>query len=305
MVNPNEDSEFNDALRAHGILPPKPPSRPPSPDIPHITHADAVRAIASTADADQLGNLLEADNIDSDDERMFEDYRRRRIAEMRAEEKRGRFGSLEPLAREDFVREVTEGSKLNADGKVEPEEPAPGSDDEEDNKPALLRARKLKGTGVVVFLFKDSIPLSQHLRPLLAQLAAAHPETKFLSIPATMCIPNYPDKNVPTLLIYRNGDMVGNLIAGAGMNGLKTTVRELEALLIRYTAIDKPSAALRSAARANDSDDSDLDSDGGDVGTVNARSGGIRSGGGLGTASGGGRAARRGQDSDDDSDFDL
>ncbi|TXT13598.1 hypothetical protein VHUM_00965 [Vanrija humicola] len=292
MVNPNEDTEFNDALRAHGILPPKPPSRPPSPDIPHITHADAVRAIASTADADQLGNLLEGDNIDSDDERMFEDYRRRRIAEMRAEEKRGRFGSLEPLAREDFVREVTEGSKLNADGKVEPEE-APGSDDD-----------KLKGTGVVVFLFKDSIPLSQHLRPLLAQLAAAHPETKFLSIPATMCIPNYPDKNVPTLLIYRNGDMVGNLIAGAGMNGLKTTVRELEALLIRYSAIAQPSAALRSAARGNDSD-SDLDSDGGDVGTVNARSGGIRSGGGLGTASGGGRAAKRGQDSDDDSDFDL
>ena len=46
-----------------------------------------------------------------------------------------------------------------------------------------------------------------------------------------MCIPNYPDKNVPTLLIYRNGEMVGNLVAGAGMNGLKTTVRgELNAV---------------------------------------------------------------------------
>lgn len=40
-----------------------------------------------------------------------------------------------------------------------------------------------------------------------------------------MCIPNYPDKNVPTLLIYRNGEMMGQIIAGAGLKGMKTTVR--------------------------------------------------------------------------------
>jgi hypothetical protein len=113
-----------------------------------------VRAVASTADADTLGTLLEGENLDSDDERMFEDYRRRRIAEMRTEEKRGRFGSMEPLAREDFVRQVTEGSKLNAEGQVDP--PDEDEDSEDERKPAMVRARKLKGTGVVVFLFKDS-----------------------------------------------------------------------------------------------------------------------------------------------------
>jgi hypothetical protein len=77
----------------------------------------------------------------------------------------------------------------------------------------------------LVLLLTARVPLSQHLRPLLQQIAVAHPETKFLSIPAGMCIANYPDKNVPTLLIYRNGDMLGNLVAGAGLNGLKTTVR--------------------------------------------------------------------------------
>jgi hypothetical protein len=69
------------------------------------------------------------------------------------------------------------------------------------------------------------VPLSQHLRPLLNQLAVAHPATKFLSIPAGLCIANYPDKNCPTLLIYRNGEMAGNLIAGMGMKGMKTTVK--------------------------------------------------------------------------------
>lgn len=147
----------NDALRAHGILPPKPPSRSPSPDVPHISQADAVRAIASTADAEQLGTLLEGDNLDSDDERMFEDYRRRRLAEMQREEKRGRFGTLEPLGRDDFVREVTEASKLNADGEVEPDsEPENKDSDDEDERPKMVQARRLKGTGVVVFLYKDS-----------------------------------------------------------------------------------------------------------------------------------------------------
>jgi len=69
------------------------------------------------------------------------------------------------------------------------------------------------------------VPLSQHLRPLLQRVAAAHPESKFLSIPAGMCIANYPDKNVPTLLIYRNGEISGNVVAGQGLRGMKTTVQ--------------------------------------------------------------------------------
>jgi hypothetical protein len=94
---------------------------------------------------------MEADNLDSDDERMFDDYRRKRMAELRKDEKKGRFGSMEPLAREDFVKEVTEGSKLNAEGLAEVEEEF--SDDDEAQQ---AQASSMKGTGVVVFLFKDS-----------------------------------------------------------------------------------------------------------------------------------------------------
>ena len=69
---------------------------------------------------------------------------------MKASEKMGRFGTMEPLGREDFVREVTEGSKmsLNGDSLDEKEE-------EDEFVDAKTRGR-LKGTGVVVFLFKDS-----------------------------------------------------------------------------------------------------------------------------------------------------
>lgn len=116
-----------------------------------------MRAVASGADADQLGQLLEGDNLDSDDERMFESYRQKRLAEIKSDEKKGRFGTMEPLGREDFVREVTEGSRIKADGSgPEGEEEVNSDDSEDDEPPSMLQSRKLKGTGVVVYLFKDS-----------------------------------------------------------------------------------------------------------------------------------------------------
>jgi hypothetical protein len=117
-----------------------------------------VRAIASGANPDQLTILLEADNLDSDDEAVFEAYRKQRLAEMRIEEKKGRYGSMEPLGREDFVKEVTEGSKVPLEGEGDDED----EDDEEEAQTGagvtgLAKGKgRLKGTGVVVFLFKDS-----------------------------------------------------------------------------------------------------------------------------------------------------
>lgn len=80
---------------------------------------------------------------------------------MRREEKRGRFGELMPLGREDFVKEVTEGSRLGADGEVDVNEDEEDGDEEEEGVGATGQGGRrqdgrLRGTGVVVFLFKDS-----------------------------------------------------------------------------------------------------------------------------------------------------
>ena len=76
----------------------------------------------------------------------------KRIAEMRAQEKKGRFGTVMPLGREDFVREVTEGSKEGGDGSEEEEE----EEEEEEDESAGAGPSRLRGTGVVVFLYNDS-----------------------------------------------------------------------------------------------------------------------------------------------------
>ena len=204
-------------------------------------------------------------------------------------------------------------------------------DDEDEGDGGMRQAGRLKGTGVVVFLYKDSygiphfvaeakhvtsgcrVPLSQHLQPLLIRLAAAHPSTKFLSIPAGLCIPNYPDKNVPTLLIYRNGEITGNVVAGQGLQGMKTTVRGmsttcvqytftadqsspgLEALLIRYKATDGASLELRRGKE--DAEEDEEDSYREEIGMVNGKSGGLRSASNRGPGVG--------EEDSGDSDFDM
>lgn len=72
---------------------------------------------------------------------------------MRVNEKRGRFGTMEPLGREDFVREVTEGSRVSLDDA--PDQNEEEEDEAEGGKPS----GRLRGTGVVVFLYKDSYVL--------------------------------------------------------------------------------------------------------------------------------------------------
>lgn len=82
---------------------------------------------------------------------------------MRDTEKKGQYGSMEPLGREDFVREVTEGSRKVLSGDEVEKEDKDGEEeeaglDEEGEEGGIGRRgrRRLRGTGVVVFLYKDS-----------------------------------------------------------------------------------------------------------------------------------------------------
>lgn len=123
----------NEILRKHGILPPKPeaprtPSPPPSPTL------EQKYAKYSAA---QLRELA-AEAPDDETERILEVLRRRRLQEARKMEQ-ARFGRVYPISRDDYTREVTEASKVNEEG------------DEQE-----------RGTGVVVFLYKDGYAWSDH-----------------------------------------------------------------------------------------------------------------------------------------------
>jgi hypothetical protein len=57
---------------------------------------------------------------------------------------------------------------------------------------------------VVCFLYKSSHAGCALLGECLAELARKYHGTRFVKIISTSCIPNYPDQNLPTLLLYHN-----------------------------------------------------------------------------------------------------
>ncbi|KAI0700528.1 thioredoxin-like protein [Cerioporus squamosus] len=269
-INPDEDTEFNEILRKHGVLPPKPeaprtPSPPPSPTLEEKY---------ANYSASQLRELAE-EAPDDETERILEVLRRRRLQEARKMEM-ARFGRVYPISREDYTREVTEASKVNEEGD-----------------------ELQRGTGVVVFLYKDGIPASDRAKNFVNELAQRHPHTKFVSIVGDKCIPNLPDARLPMFIIYRKGEVLNQLIAWGAER--EARVEELEAVLILGGAIipqvRRPPGEDRDGS--DNSDNEDLDDD---DPSSRMRSAGTRT---NARAPKNLRSSKKGDDSDSDFEFDL
>lgn len=225
----------HDALRAHGIIPPKPPSRSPSPELP--SEAEQRQTRLDNATLDHIDIALEQDGLAGDkgeeQERILLRLRQQRLQALAKENKRGRFGRVYPISRPDYTREVTDASKANPDGDADDDaeeeddgrfETGAGSGTLDQSISTTIK-KQHKGTGVVCFLYKDSVEECRLLSGYLDRLAEKYPATKFVSIIGDQCIPNYPDKNLPTMLIYRNGELHRQIIGlrpEIGLDGMKT-----------------------------------------------------------------------------------
>lgn len=75
---------------------------------------------------------------------------------------------------------------------------------------------------VVCHLIKDHIVACLVMQDTLKQLAERFPKTKFVEIISTDCIPNYPDSNLPTLIVYHKKKCI-KTIAGAMQFGALPT----------------------------------------------------------------------------------
>lgn len=177
-------------------------------------------------EVDEIDRLLEED---MDDDRILEQYRQKRLAEMRETKSAGhhRFGEIREISKPDFVREVTEASQK---------------------------------CWVVVFLYKSGLPECQIMEALLRQLASSHPLTKFLSIIGDRCIEGYPDRNLPTLLIYGKGDLQKQLVGTSQFGGMAGMSRQrLEKFLSDCGAIELSTNRQRNTNHDTASSSSDED----------------------------------------------
>ncbi|EDO36673.1 predicted protein [Nematostella vectensis] len=238
MQNPNEDTEWNDALRRHGIIPEKPKEAEISEDqiVDMLEKTIKQKCTEGKPIEDMSLDELEAME-DEEDEAIIQRYRHQRLAEFKALQKTAKFGDVREISAQDYVAEVNQAGE---------------------------------GVWVVLHLYKTGVPLCTLVNQYLVQLAQKFPSTKFLKSVSTVCIPNYPDKNLPTLFIYYEGDMKKQFVGPFAFGGMNLKKDVLEWMLAEANAVvtdleedprkknaihDVMTSSLRGRAHDSDSDD--------------------------------------------------
>ncbi|KAI8896474.1 thioredoxin-like protein [Globomyces pollinis-pini] len=210
MANPNEDTEWNDILREKGI-------------IPEIKEEQIIEWIDEAIQEQQfkplekrdLDELDELEDDDLEDDRILEHYRKQRMDAIKSQLKAEIFGSVLEITKPDYQQQVTNASTTH---------------------------------WVVVNLYQTYISDSKLMTAILDRLATKYKATKFVKIKADMCIENYPDKNVPTLLVYGKGELQRQIVGLSTFGGKATTVENVEIFL-------KGLGALSGGQKVDDDED--------------------------------------------------
>ena len=75
----------------------------------------------------------------------------------------------------------------------------------------------------------------------LERLAAKFGDVKFLKIVSTECIPGYPDRNLPTLLVYKDDDMLAQWVGTKMFGGAQYGADDVEWELAQLGRCWRPS----------------------------------------------------------------
>ncbi|KAL2263422.1 hypothetical protein VTK26DRAFT_6883 [Humicola hyalothermophila] len=219
--DPNADTEWNDILRKHGIIPEKPPS--PTPMIEEAILEARRLAHENRLEGKDLSDL--SDLEDEEDEAFLEQYRQKRLAELAALQRKSVHGSVYPISKPEYSREVTEASESG---------------------PVLVNLTSPQG---------DANVESRVLSRLWRQAAAEYGEVKFCEMRADRAIENYPERNCPTILVYHKGGIVKQVVTLATVGGPRMSMLDLDKLLVEVGAV--PDSDLRVVKRRQQAEDDD------------------------------------------------
>ncbi|CCF40781.1 phosducin [Colletotrichum higginsianum] len=216
--DPNADTEWNDILRKHGVIPEKPPS--PTPMIEEAIVEGRRLAHENRLEGKDLDELDELE--DDEDEAFLELYRQRRMQELNNLTKKALHGTVYPISKPEYSREVTEASN---------------------NSPVFVNLTSSLGTNVE----------SRVLTELWKQAAQEYGEIKFCEMRADKAIENYPERNCPTILVYKNGDIAKQVVTLMQMGGVRINMLQIDNLLVEVGAV--PASDMRVAKRRRQAED--------------------------------------------------
>ncbi|KAF3000684.1 hypothetical protein E8E13_001713 [Curvularia kusanoi] len=201
-VDPNEDTEWNDILRSKGIIPEKPPS--PTPMIEEALNEARRLAHENRLEGKELDELAELE--DEEDEDFLESYRQKRMNELSAITNASIYNQVYPIHKPDYARDVTDASHKAF---------------------VLVLLTSSAGTNTESRVASESWTL----------LAQKFGDVKFCQMRADLCIEGYPDRNTPTVLVYKDGDIKRQIVTLRELNGVRTNVADWEKVLVDLGAV--------------------------------------------------------------------
>ncbi|MCJ1355063.1 MAG: hypothetical protein MMC33_005054 [Icmadophila ericetorum] len=200
--DPNADTEWNDILRKHGVIPEKPPS--PTPIIEEALQEAIKRAHENRLEGKDLDELDKLE--DEEDEAFLEKYRHQRLAELSIITNASVYNQVYPLQKPDYSRDVTEASHKAF---------------------VFVHLTSSLGTNIE----------SQILTHLWREMATKFGDVKFCEIRADLCIEGYPERNTPTILVYKDGDIKKQMVTLRELGGQATSINDLQKLLVGAGAV--------------------------------------------------------------------
>jgi hypothetical protein len=78
---------------------------------------------------------------------------------------------------------------------------------------------------------------SRILIEMWRELARKFGDVKFCQIRADLCIEGYPDRNTPTVLVYRDGDIKRQIVTLRELGGVRTKAEDIEKVLVDVGAV--------------------------------------------------------------------
>ncbi|CCH60614.1 hypothetical protein TBLA_0D01060 [Henningerozyma blattae CBS 6284] len=235
QVDESEDTEWNDILRKHGVIPERPPS--PTAQIEEALAEALEKQHENRLEGKDLSDLEELE--DDEDEDFLEFYRQKRLAEIAKLQEKSKFGDVYHINKPEYNKEVTEASKGDA-AKLDSQKSSSYLDsNEKDNVET-----DSKGIYVFVHLSLQSKLQSRILTHLFESSAKKYQEIKFVEIIGTRAIENYPEANCPTILVYYKGEVLKNMITLLELGGNDTNMKDFEKLMVQVGAVDEADKRL-------------------------------------------------------------
>ncbi|KAI8937617.1 hypothetical protein NX059_005327 [Plenodomus lindquistii] len=215
--DPNADTEWNDILRKHGVIPEKPPS--PTPMIQEALEQARTLAHENRLEHKDLDELAALEDDEDDD--FLEVYRQKRMAELSTITAASVYNQVYHIQKPEYAVEVTEESQ---------------------KAHVLVLLVSSQGTNTE----------SRVLIEIWRELSKKFGDVKFCQMRADLCIEGYPDKNTPTVLVYKDGDIKRQLVTLRDLNGPRTNVQDVEKLLVDVGAVKLGDSRLRKKAEETD-----------------------------------------------------